>query len=114
MATRIKISFLILIFAAATAGCTHYLKITDPASGTNYYTKNLNHHDGGRIVFKDARTGAKVSLQSYEKIKITKNEFKQAKQGKLETAPPAAKPEAPAPAADAKTDTTGTSASGQQ
>jgi hypothetical protein len=70
-------ALLITLFLAA--GCTTYAKVTDPTTGKIYYTSDLNHRNSGAAFFTDARTGAKVSLQSSEVEPINKEQFESGK-----------------------------------
>ena len=61
------------------AGCASYYKVTDPASGRSFYTEKVNRpKDGTTIMFKDAKSGAEVTLQSSEVLQISSDEFKKA------------------------------------
>lgn len=94
------------------AGCfSNYYMVRDPGSGTAYYTTDVKKA-GSAVQFKDARTGAAVTLQNSEVKEISKDEF--AKASKTPTpappapaapavaAPAAAAPAAPAPGAPAE------------
>lgn len=74
-------------------GCSStYYKVTDPHSGTAYYTEKVDTLVGtGAVKVKDARTGSVVTLQSSEVKEISEKEFKAG------LAAPASPP-APAPA----------------
>ena len=58
------------------AGCASYYKVTDPTSGKNYYSESVKEKSDGSVRFKDANTGANVTLQSSEVHEISKDEFK--------------------------------------
>jgi len=60
------------------AACATYYKVTDPASGKNFYTTKVNKSLSGTVSFKDAVTGSEVTLQSSEVLKIPSKEFEQA------------------------------------
>jgi hypothetical protein len=64
------------------AGCTTYYRVTDPSTGKVYYTKDINHRDGGAISLKDAATGDQVTLQSSQVAKVSKEEFESNGAGK--------------------------------
>jgi len=100
METKTKVMCIVLALAmlSAVVGCSHRLKVTDPTSGKVFYTKKVHKHSGGSITFKDAHTGAKVTLQSSEKQEVSKKEFKDYKKG-IQPAQPAApvQPAQPAP-----------------
>jgi len=74
--------FVLIVFVLTTAGCATYYKVSDPASGKAYYTTNIKKakiggKPTGAIVFKDATTKSKVTLQSSEVKKISGKEFKE-------------------------------------
>ncbi len=53
-----------------------YYQVTDPGTGTVYYTKSIDHERCGAIKFKDWRSGAKVTLQNSSVMKLTKSEWR--------------------------------------
>lgn len=57
------------------AGCTSYYRVTDLATGDNYYTSEVRHKSSGAVAFKDSRNGSEVTLQSSKIAKINKEEF---------------------------------------
>ena len=71
MATVLAVSFLFGLI-----GCSSYYKVVDPGSGNVYYTTKVKKEMGGAVVIKDAKTGADVTLQNSEVIKVKKDEFK--------------------------------------
>ena len=63
---------------AMMVGCAHPHKVTDTATGTVYYTKKVKKiKRDGSVRFKDARTGAEVTLASSTVKRISKKEYKQ-------------------------------------
>jgi hypothetical protein len=81
----------------ATA-CTSYFKVTDPTSGSVYYTEKVERTSGGAVTFTDARTEAEVTIQNSEVKEISSKEYDTG----LKSAPTpksAPAPAAPAPAA---------------
>jgi hypothetical protein len=74
-------------------GCSStYYKVTDPHSGTAYYTEKVDTLVGtGAVKVKDARTGSVVTLQSSEVKEISEKEYKAGLAAPV-------KPPAPAPA----------------
>jgi hypothetical protein len=67
----------IIACCAILGGCSSYYKVSEPGGGRVFYTKgepdrNLN----GAVTFTDAKTDAKVTLQSSEITKISSDEFK--------------------------------------
>ena len=80
------------------AGCASYYKVTDPVSGREYYTDDIDTKiGGGSVKLKDARTKSVITLQNSEVKEISEEEYKAG------LAVPVSKPEpaaaAPAPAA---------------
>jgi hypothetical protein len=69
--TQLGICFLML-FASA---CTTYYRVTDQASGRTYYTTEYDRMDSGAIVFEDAKTRTKVTLQSSEISEVSRSDF---------------------------------------
>ena len=58
--TRVGICFLFLF----AAGCTTYYRVSDQATGKVYYTTDYDRTNSGAVVFEDAKTRHKVTLQS--------------------------------------------------
>lgn len=64
---------------AFVAGCATYYKVTDPSSGRTFYTEKVERGKGQTtIMFKDAKTGAEVTLPSSEVLQISSDEYKKA------------------------------------
>jgi hypothetical protein len=62
-----------------SAGCTSYYRVTDPASGKEYYTTSVDEKGkSGAVKIKDERTGSFVTLQSSEVREISADEYKAA------------------------------------
>lgn len=57
-------------------GLGAYYAVTDPASGRVWYTDQLQREDRGVIEFRDAATGAWISLPAGEAREITAAEFR--------------------------------------
>ncbi|GKS59333.1 hypothetical protein YTPLAS18_28600 [Nitrospira sp.] len=69
--------FAVLGLTAMTAGCSHYYRVTDPASGKSYYTTEVGHAGrAGAVKFKDHKSENIVTLQSSEVKEISSDEFK--------------------------------------
>ena len=66
---------LAVLAAALMAGCASYYRVTDPASGRVYYTEDVKRTNG-TIRFKDAKTGAEVTLTSSAVLEISSEEFR--------------------------------------
>jgi len=62
----------LLLFAA---GCTTYYRISDQATGRTYYTTDYDLTDSGAVVFEDAKSLSKVTLQSSEVSKVSRKDF---------------------------------------
>ena len=62
---------LLLMAAACTAT---YFKVTDPATGREYYTGDFEYKDGA-VRFKDAKTGATTTLQNPQVLEIDQRTF---------------------------------------
>ena len=72
-----KRMLLILCLLVFVAGCTQYYQVTNPETGHDYYTNNVDHKGSGAVKITDEKTGATVVLQSSEVRKISETEFKQ-------------------------------------
>ena len=82
----------LLIAAAATlTGCAKYA-ITDPSSGTTYYTDKYDTNRNDTITFKDRRDDAKVSLKQYEVRKISGDEYQQGLKSPVRATPEPSNP----------------------
>jgi hypothetical protein len=62
------------------AGCFgSYYMVRDPASGTQYYTTDVDKAGmSGAVKFKDTKSGSEVTLQSSEVKEISKDDYKKA------------------------------------
>ena len=82
-------------------GCSStYYKVTDPHSGTAYYTEKVDTIMGtGAVKVKDARTGSVVTLQSSEVKEISEKEYKAGLAAPVTPPPPPAAAVAPVSAA---------------
>ena len=56
------------------SACATYYKVKDPQSGSIYYTQKVKR-EGGAVMFKDARSGAEVTIQNSEILEISGKEF---------------------------------------
>ncbi len=61
---------------AALGGCASYYTVTDPMTNKVHYTKNLDTGRTGGIVFRDAASGDRVTVQNPEVRKINKALFR--------------------------------------
>ncbi len=73
---------MIVLVSLMVSACATYYKVTDPASGKNFYTTKVDRALSGAVTFKDAVSGSEVTLQSSEVLKIPSKEFEQATGGK--------------------------------
>lgn len=61
------------------AGCTTYYRVTDPASGKEYYTTKVDEKGkSGAVKIRDDKSGSSVTLQSSEVREISEEEYKAA------------------------------------
>ena len=65
----------LLLPAFLMTGCASYYKITETKNNRVYYTTSYSSKKSGAITFKDAATGAKVTLLEHSMQKIDKEEF---------------------------------------
>ncbi len=71
--------WVVIAGAVLVAGCASYYKVTDPSSGRTFYTEKIDRPKGQTtIMFKDAKTGAEITLPSSEVLEIPSNEYKAA------------------------------------
>jgi hypothetical protein len=62
----------VLMLALVTGGCTRYYRVTDPASGREYYAKKIGRTRTGAVRFRDLCDNSDVTLQSSEVKQIEK------------------------------------------
>jgi hypothetical protein len=73
--TRLVLAGICTLMLLAS-GCTTYYKVSDPAGSKEYYTTKVKtHKTTGAVELQDAKSGAKVTLQSSEVKEITEEEF---------------------------------------
>ena len=68
----------VVLACALLGGCTTYYQVTDPGTGKTYFTTKLGQKQSGAVTLVDAKTGAKVTLQTSEVSQISKERFKEA------------------------------------
>ena len=73
MSIRKKFAVVALLLTAAACEATYY-KVADPATGREYYTHDYTHK-GAVVEFKDAKTGAKTTLQNPQVFEINEQTF---------------------------------------
>jgi len=98
----VKVWFgVVLGFALAVIGCaSHYYKVTDPQSGSTYYTQEIENLKGGAVKLKDARSGSLVTLQNSEVKEISSQQYEAGLTAPVYKSTPVAAPTAtPSPAA---------------
>jgi hypothetical protein len=71
----VKRIVLALAVLALCLGCARRYRVTDPGTGHVYYTRDIDKRDSGAAEFTDAKTNAKVTLQSSVIEKIPKEEY---------------------------------------
>lgn len=69
-----KTKRLAVLAAVLLAGCATYYRVTDPGTGRAYYTEKLERKNG-TIMFKDAKTGAEVTMTSSVVLEVSSDEF---------------------------------------
>ena len=63
-------------------GCgSSYYRVTDPATGTVYYTDKVKQHGSGSVSLRDAAIGDDVTLQNSQVTKVSKEEFQTKRAG---------------------------------
>ncbi|GDY00254.1 hypothetical protein LBMAG48_26570 [Phycisphaerae bacterium] len=77
-----SVASLSMLAILSLSGCTTYYKVADPVSGKSYYTTSVDQNKSGVTKLVDARTGSKVTIQNSEVTKISKDEYKAAKDAK--------------------------------
>jgi hypothetical protein len=73
---RRKLLLVALLLLGACSG--KYYRVTDTSSGRVYYTRDVDtKRRSGAVDFKDAKSGAKVTIQSSQVEKITEAQYQQ-------------------------------------
>ena len=75
--SRVLVGVAACAMVLGAAGCSRgYYRIRDTANVDNtYYTRNYDDKRGGTVVFTDARSGARVTLQSSNIQRISREEW---------------------------------------
>jgi hypothetical protein len=93
MKQSVRYGWLVVSLCAGllVGGCSStYYKVTDPHSGTAYYTQKIDTLVGtGAVKVQDARTGSIVTLQSSEVKEISEKEYKAGLAAPVSTPTPA-------------------------
>ena len=64
-----------LFLCSLILGCTTYYKVHDPSTGSTYYSTEIKSKQGGALSLKDARTNARVTIQTSEVMEITADQY---------------------------------------
>lgn len=75
---KLVISGLAALLVALLSGCATYYKVTDPNSSNVYYTTDIDKERSGAVSFTDAKSKAKVTLQSSAITEISSDEWDKA------------------------------------
>ena len=71
-----KMSLFVPAVLLTLAGCASHYMVRDPASGSTYYTRDVDRTgDSGSVKFKDDATGANVIIQQSEVRKVGEDEY---------------------------------------
>jgi hypothetical protein len=70
-------ALVVVLLTVGLAGCAHYYKVTDPASGKVFYTEDVKRN-GSAVEFKDGQTGGVTTLQNSEVMEIDKQAYETA------------------------------------
>ena len=76
VSTVVRTAVLAALASAVLAGCASYYRVTDPTSGRDYYTRDIDKTGDGGVKFEDARTGDDVTLQSSEITEVGEGDFR--------------------------------------
>jgi uncharacterized protein YceK len=71
----LRATTLAVVACALLAGCASYYRVTEPGSGRQYYTTNVDKERDGSVTFKDSKTKSEVTLQSSEVVEVPKKEY---------------------------------------
>ena len=69
-----KTKRLAVLAAVLLAGCASYYRVTDPGTGRAYCTEKVERKNG-TVMFKDAKTGAEVTMTSSVVLEVSSDEF---------------------------------------
>ena len=71
-----KMRLFLPVVLLTVASCASHYMVRDPASGTTYYTRDVDRTgDSGSVKFKDESTGAKVIIQQSEVRRVSEDEY---------------------------------------
>lgn len=71
----VKRTALALLVLALCLGCSRRYRVSDPRTGQVYYTRDVDRRDSGSVEFTDAKTRAKVTLQTSVVERISKEDY---------------------------------------
>jgi hypothetical protein len=72
---------LAVAIAALLAGCATYYRITEPGSGRQYYTQDIERTRDGSVRFKDGKSKGEITLQNSEVSEISKSDYEKGMSG---------------------------------
>jgi hypothetical protein len=75
--STLRTLFVVLVTVVCAACASDYYKVTDPASGKVFYTKDVKRN-GSAVEFKDAQSGSVVTLQNSQIADIDKQTYETA------------------------------------
>jgi hypothetical protein len=78
MARKVIAIVISLFIIVGITACAGYYQVKDPTTGNMYYTRDIDEVKGGAVVFEDAKSGTKITLQNSEVKEIDQDEFKRA------------------------------------
>jgi len=71
-----KMRLILPVVLLTVASCASHYMVRDPASGTTYYTRDVDRTgDSGSVKFRDESTGAKVIIQQSEVRRVSEDEY---------------------------------------
>jgi len=74
---------LVALLAVAFPGCKSYYEVRDLRTDRVYYTRSLERWKAGAIRFKDAKSGATVTLTTHEFKKIPQADYESRTRGSV-------------------------------
>ena len=75
MKRTVPLQVFVCLSLLSLIGCATHYAITEPISGKNYYTDDIDKEEDGSIKFKDAKSGKEVILNSSEIKSISTEDF---------------------------------------
>jgi hypothetical protein len=65
----------VLLAGSLVTACASYYRVVEPQSGRTYYTQDVEQDRSGAVKFKDAGSGAVVTIQNSEVKEVSGKEF---------------------------------------